>query len=765
MTTLHSLLPRRFLTFFQVTRFGEQGRTDQECEGQRQGGENADTVAVRSDTGDDSDQTTETMLKCLAVVAAHFGILTSVDKLVLEYGQSNERLGFQHLINLAQKLGLRARPERLSLDELLFLRLESPVIVRLDNGNCVVFAGPRKTRDGDRVAIFDPLASDGGPLVLEAERFGERWTGEAIFFQRDYRLVDPDQPFSLRWFVPELLRQGSAFRDIAIGSLSLYVVALAVPIFFQLVIDKVVTHESASTLYVLTSGVMLALLFEATFGFVRQYLLLAASNKIDVRLATRTFSHLLALPIDYFEGSSAGVVVRHMQQVEKIRQFLTGRLFLTLLDACALFVVVPVLLFYSTTLTAIVFVFAVAIAAIVASMIGPFRRRLLELYNAEAQKQAMLVESIHGMRTVKTLAIEPIQRRKWDERTAAAIRTQFRVGKIGISAQAATGFLEKAMVVAIIAFGAQAVFDHAMTIGALIAFQMLSGRIVTPLVQIVSLVQEYQETALSVRMLATVMNHPPEQRRTSGLTPSLTGAVELDRVGFRYAAGGAPVLDRISLKIPAGAVVGVVGKSGSGKTTLTRLVQGLYPVQEGVIRFDGIDIREIDLAHLRRSIGAVLQDSFLFRGTIRENIAATKPSATMQEVVAAAQISGAHEFIERLPQGFDTPIEENAENLSGGQKQRLAIARALLSQPRFLILDEATSALDPESEAIFLTQLGKIRAGRTVLIISHRLTTLVKCDRIVVLDEGRIADVGTHQEVLQRCAIYQRLWAQQTRHL
>ena len=615
------------------------------------------------------------------------------------------------------------------------------------------------------MAIFDPLASDGRPLVLEAERFGERWTGEAIFFQRDYRLVDPDQPFSLRWFVPELLRQGSAFRDIAIGSLSLYVVALAVPIFFQLVIDKVVTHESASTLYVLTSGVMLALLFEATFGFVRQYLLLAASNKIDVRLATRTFSHLLALPIDYFEGSSAGVVVRHMQQVEKIRQFLTGRLFLTLLDACALFVVVPVLLFYSTTLTAIVFVFAVAIAAIVASMIGPFRRRLLELYNAEAQKQAMLVESIHGMRTVKTLAIEPIQRRKWDERTAAAIRTQFRVGKIGISAQAATGFLEKAMVVAIIAFGAQAVFDHAMTIGALIAFQMLSGRIVTPLVQIVSLVQEYQETALSVRMLATVMNHPPEQRRTSGLTPSLTGAVELDRVGFRYAAGGAPVLDRISLKIPAGAVVGVVGKSGSGKTTLTRLVQGLYPVQEGVIRFDGIDIREIDLAHLRRSIGAVLQDSFLFRGTIRENIAATKPSATMQEVVAAAQISGAHEFIERLPQGFDTPIEENAENLSGGQKQRLAIARALLSQPRFLILDEATSALDPESEAIFLTQLGKIRAGRTVLIISHRLTTLVKCDRIVVLDEGRIADVGTHQEVLQRCAIYQRLWAQQTRHL
>jgi subfamily B ATP-binding cassette protein HlyB/CyaB len=398
-------------------------------------------------------------------------------------------------------------------------------------------------------------------------------------------------------------------------------------------------------------------------------------------------------------------------------------------------------------------------------MIGPFRRRLLDLYNAEAEKQAMLVESIHGMRTVKTLAIEPIQRRKWEERTAAAIRMHFQVGRIAISAQAATSLLEKAMIVAIIAFGAQAVFDHQLTIGALIAFQMLSGRVVTPLVQIVSLVQEYQETSLSVRMLASVMNHPREQRRTAGLTPRFSGRIELDRITFRYASSGSPVLDRVSLAIPAGAVVGIVGKSGSGKTTLTRLLQGLYPVQEGVIRFDGVDVREIDLLHLRSNIGAVLQDSFLFRGTVRENIAATKPWASMQEIVTAAQVAGAQEFIERLPQGFDTAIEENAENLSGGQKQRLAIARALLTQPRFLVLDEATSALDPESEAIFLAQLGGIRAGRTVLIVSHRLTTLVRSDLIVVLEDGSVVDTGTHQELVQRCLIYQRLWKQQTRNL
>jgi subfamily B ATP-binding cassette protein HlyB/CyaB len=714
---------------------------------------------------DDAARDAQTGLKCLVALASHFGVVTSLEKLVLEYGLSGQEVGPRQLVNLAQKLGLRARSETLTLEQLASPDRAYPAIAPLDNGNCVVVAGVRETPEGRRVAVFDPLAGHAGLLLLDPNQFAERWTSELILVRRDYRLADQDQPFSLGWFVPELLRQGTAFRDVAVGTVSLYFVALAVPIFFQLVIDKVVTHESYSTLYVLTSGVLLALLFETAFGFVRQYLLLSASNKIDVRLAMRTFGHLLALPIDYFESRSAGVVVRHMQQVEKIRQFLTGRLFLTLLDACALLVVVPILLFYSVPLTTIVFVFAGAIAAIVGSMIGPFRRRLLELYNAEAEKQAMLVEAIHGMRTVKALAIEPIQRRKWDERTAAAIRTQFRVGKIGISAQAATGFLEKAMVVSIIAFGAQSVFDHQMTIGALIAFQMLSGRVVTPLVQIVSLVQEYQEAALSVRMLATVMNHPPEQRRTTGLTPGLTGAIEFDRVSFRYVAGGAPVLDRVSLKIPAGAVVGVVGKSGSGKTTLTRLMQGLYPVQEGVIRFDGIDVREIDLAHLRRNMGAVLQDSFLFRGTIRDNVAATKPWASIQEVIGAAQIAGAQEFIERLPQGFDTPIEENAENLSGGQKQRLAIARALLTQPRYLVLDEATSALDPESEAIFLDQLGRIRAGRTVIIISHRLTTLVKCDRIVVLDEGRIADIGTHQELVQRSAIYQRLWTQQTRHL
>jgi ATP-binding cassette subfamily B protein len=335
-----------------------------------------------------------------------------------------------------------------------------------------------------------------------------------------------------------------------------------------------------------------------------------------------------------------------------------------------------------------------------------------------------------------------------------------------MAAHTAMSFLEKLMTVTVIGVGAHLVFDQSLSVGALIAFQMLSGRVVAPLVQIVALVHEYQETALSVRMLGEIMNRPVEGLRDSGgLEPTLAGKIEFDNVTFRYAAGGPPALDRLSFTLPAGKVLGIVGRSGSGKTTLTRLMQGLYPIQEGVIRFDGIDVREIDLAHLRRQIGVVLQDNFLFRGSVRQNLAVTKPDARFDEIVEAARLAGADEFIERLPQGYDTLLDENGANLSGGQKQRLAIARALLPRPRVLILDEAASALDPESEAIFLANLARLVEGRTVIIVSHRLSTLTRADAIMVLNRGVIADAGPHDVLLKRCAIYAQLWQQQTKHL
>jgi ATP-binding cassette subfamily B protein len=390
------------------------------------------------------------------------------------------------------------------------------------------------------------------------------------------------------------------------------------------------------------------------------------------------------------------------------------------------------------------------------------RSRLAALYAAEGARQGLLVETVHGIRTLKSLAMEPLQRRVWDDRSAQTINTRFKVETISITAQAVTGLLEKLMGVAIIGFGALHVFDGTMTVGVLIAFNMLAGRVSGPLVQIVTMVHEYQEVALSVRMLGEVMNQKVERAgRTEGLRPELVGGIEFENIAFRYRQDDAFALNDLSFAIPSGSVFGVVGRSGSGKSTVTRLIQGLYPVQQGLIRIGGYDVRELDLNHLRRSVGVVLQDSFLFRGTVRENIAAAKPDATFEQVVAAAKLAGAIEFIEQLPRGYDTLIEEGAENFSGGQRQRLSIARALITDPRILILDEATRALDPESEAIVKSSIKGIAAGRTVIIVSHRLSMLTDADAILVMDRGRLVDVGPHSQLVSSCTTYRQLWNQQ----
>jgi ATP-binding cassette subfamily B protein len=705
-------------------------------------------------------------VQCLAAVAHHFGLTLSPDKLLHDYALQNEEPSPEQLVRIAEENGLKAGYQRSDWTHLQKLTGVFPLLARLKNEVWVVVAGLGAGEDGKGVAVVDPQLASPELTIIPPADFCARWQGDIVLVKRVFSATDVEQPFGLRWFIPEIMRQKGAFADIALASLLLMFLALASPIFFQLVIDKVLTHESQSTLTVLTIGILMAIGFESVFIYLRQYLLLGATNKIDMRLTRRAFSHLLSLPISYFESTSAGVVLRHMQQLERIRGFLTGRLFFTLLEAVALFVFTPLLFFYSPTLAVIVLVFAAAMALVVMALIKPFQARLKLLYEAEGQRQALMVETIHGMRTVKSLALEAVRKREWNERSASSIMSHFRVGRISITAQALTHALEKSMIVAVIAVGAQSVFDHTLTVGALIAFQMISGRVVGPLVQIVGLVHEYQETALSVRMLGEIMNHPTEGRRGApGLRPVLQGGITFEQVSFRYPGATQAALDSITLDIRPGMVVGIVGRSGSGKTTLTRLIQGMYGVSGGVIRMDGVDIREIDLPHLRSSIGVVLQDNFMFRGTVRENIAATKPNAGLREIIAAAQAAGADEFIERLPQGYDTLLEENAANLSGGQKQRLSIARAILPMPRILILDEAASALDPESEAIFINNLSRIAVGKTVLMVSHRLSTLVSADAILVFDRGRIADMGNHAELLNRCATYQQLWRQQTSHL
>ena len=713
-----------------------------------------------------ADRFPHSTIQCIAALAQHHRLPVNPERLIEDYALVAEEPTTAMVLRIAADIGLKAKFDKLSWNSLLAQGGVFPLIARMKDGNCVIVMGT-KINGVSQVAILNPMADNPTEvLLIEQNKFCSLWEGDVFMMKRLFSLPEQNVPFGFKWFIPEILKQKAALRDIAIAALAMHLLALASPIFFQLVIDKVLVHQSISTLWVLGVGIVIALFFDSLFGFLRQILTLSATNKIDMRLTRRTFAHLLSLPIDYFETTTAGVITRHMQQVEKIRSFLTGRMFFTVLDATSLLIFLPILFTYSVKLALVTLVFTALIACIVAAMVPTFQRRLNDLYQAEGERQSMMVETIHGMRTVKALAIEPTQRRLWDQRSAQSINMHFRVGKISITGNSITDFLGKLLPVVIIVLGAQEVFDQTLTVGALIGFQMISGRVVAPLIAIVALVNEYQETALSVRMLGEVMNKPSEGRASAGgLRPELAGEISFDEVTFRYPGSSAAALDRASFTIPAGAIVGIVGRSGSGKTTLTKLIQGLYGVQEGIVRFDRTDAREIELAHLRRQIGVVLQENFLFRGSVRDNIAAAKPESTFEEIVAAAEAAGAAEFIERLPQGYNTLLEENASNLSGGQKQRLSIARSLLSKPRILVLDEAASALDPESEAIFIRNLSKIAVGRTVIMISHRLSTLVNAHAILVMQHGRLVDSGPHKELLTRCETYQQLWNQQTSHL
>jgi ATP-binding cassette subfamily B protein len=709
-----------------------------------------------------------TALECLARIAAHHGIDLPVERLRHTYAVDGTPISSTLLLRMAKDAGLRAKKSQFDWDALVQLGEAYPALTHLANGNWIIVSGTALGAEGEElVSVVDPLAErQDEPLLVGKERFCVNWPGETILLKRNSNLAASQQAFGFRWFVPELIREWRLFADVAVAAILLYALGLATPIFFQLVIDKVLVHESFTTLYVLAIGAAAALAFDSIFSFLRRYLLLYATNKVDIRVATKTFAHLLGLPITFFEHISAGVLVKHMQQAARIREFLTGRMFLTMLDALSLFVFIPVLALYSIKLTCLVLAFTGLSGVVVALLMGPFRRRLYDLYQAEGARQALLVETVHGMRTVKSLAMEPLQGKVWDDRCSQSVNMRFGVEKISASAQSVTGLLEKLMTLGIISLGALDVFAGELTIGALVAFNMLAGRVSGPLVQMVTMVHEYQEVALAVKMLGEVMNQKPEREGSrDGLRPDFLGQIQFENVSFRYGPEGAPALDDISFKIEPGTVFGIVGRSGSGKTTLTRLIAGLYPVQQGLLRIDGYDSRELDLVHLRRNLGLVLQDNFLFRGTVRENIACVKRDATFSEVVQAARLAGADEFIERLPRGFDTMLEEDASNLSGGQKQRLAIARALIVNPRVLILDEATSALDSESEMIIRRNLRRIAEGRTVIIVSHRLSMLSDANSILVIDRGRIVDVDRHDRLLSKCTIYRHLWNQQTKQV
>ncbi|MDO9710129.1 peptidase domain-containing ABC transporter [Paracraurococcus lichenis] len=704
-------------------------------------------------------------MRCLFLVAMHHGLQMAPEELPAVEGPDM----LPPVLGAMRRLGLRTRVLRgCGWDQAAGLGSAYPALALRRDGAWVILVHVVPGPDGSQMAaVLDPAQEMAGVQLLPREQFLAGWDGTLVLCRRRApSWAEEDQPFGFRWFLPEIARHRRFLAGVAVAAVLSNLIGFAIPLLFQVLIDKVVAHHSYQTLVVVVLVFALLVLFDGVFAYARQRLMLLACNRMDARLGSRTFRHLLALPLAFFEGNAAGVLARHMQQTEKLRHFLTGRLFQTLLDAALLPVLLVLLALYSGVLTLVVLGFSAAIAAVIGGLVPAFRRRLNLLYAAEGARQAYLVETLHNMRAVKSLVLEPARQRAWDGQVAAAVRGHAEVGRIGAAGTVATGMLERLMQIAVLGIGAVEVFEGRLSIGALVAFTMLSGRVTGPLVQIVALINEYQEAALSLRMLGTVMNARPERSAKQRLArPAITGALRFEGVTFAYPGAATPALGHVSFAVGEGQVIGVVGRSGSGKTTVTRLIQGIHLPQEGLIQLDGVDIRHIDLEHLRRNVGVVLQDNLLFRGTLRDNIAAARPEAPLAEVLEAARLAGADEFIDRLPLAYDTMVEENASNFSGGQRQRIAIARALLTRPRLLIFDEATSALDPESEAIIQANLAEIARGRTMVIVSHRLASLVQSDAILVLEQGRAVDFAPHAQLLERCDIYRHLWQQQTRHL
>lgn len=709
------------------------------------------------------DHTKQTRLYCLSAIAQHHNTQMDLRRVMYEYAVGDGEVRENLFRQIASDYSFKTRKLKLKWKKLLASSSVMPAIAIKKSGTYLVLCGLRKNGEELELVVVDPtedLTPGKQFRFWNREKYEQECTGECILLKKTYSLADENQPFSLRWFIPEFLKLKGVFGQIALMVALLTIFSLIIPLFFQIVVDKVLVNRTYYTLNVLGIGILIAILFNTLVEYVRSYLLLFATNKIDISTATKTFQHLMRLPVDFFERVPSGVLLKHMQQTERIRGFLSGNLFFTVLDLAALCIFIPFLLCYSVQLTLVVLAFSALMALVIASLIKPFQHRLDELYQAEGRRQSMLVEAIHGIRTVKSLALEPVEKRIWDDSTAYAIKSYFRVGKISMTARSLSQMLEMMMTVCVIWYGAYLVFNYSISIGALIAFQMLAGRVTGPLVKMVGLIHEYQQIALSVRMLGVVMNTPPEPRG-GGVRNPLRGEIAFENVTFQYRQDLPQVIKHFNAHIPQGATIGFVGRSGSGKTTLTKLLQGLYPVTTGLVKIDGIDIREIDKSHLRSSIGVVLQENYFFSGTVRENIALTKQNASLEEILYAARLAGADEFIQRLPRGYDTVLEENASNLSGGQKQRLAIARALLTNPPVLIFDEATSALDPESEAVIQRNLKAIASGRTVLIVSHRLSIVSHADQILVLNNGELSDSGTHQELLSRDGIYKEFWCQQ----
>jgi subfamily B ATP-binding cassette protein HlyB/CyaB len=694
---------------------------------------------------------------CLALISQFLRKPAEADVIRHDLGLSTATASGDDIVRAAKRLNLRARAIRPSPKRLD--RLPLPAIAEKADGSFAILGAISK----DKVLLQDPQV--GPPQELTRAEFEARWSGYVILITSRAFEEGSSRRFDFSWFIPEMIRYRRIFAEVLLASFFVQLFGLISPIFFQLVVDKVLVHNGLTTLQVLVVGLAAVSLFEVLLTAIRTYTTAHTTSRIDVALGSKLFHHMLGLPIAYFEARQTGQTVARVHELENIRAFLTGSALTVLLDVFFLFVFLAVMYLYSPWLTLLVVCSIPAYVALSMMVTPEFRRRIEEKFRRGAENQTFLVESIVGVETLKAMAVEPQMQRRWEDQLAGYINAGFRTANLANFASSGAQIINKAVIVATMWVGAKAVLSGDLTIGQLVAFNMLAGRVSSPVLRLAQLWQDLQQVRISVDRLGDILNAPTEVNGGGqGSLRKIVGKVAFDHVTFRYRPGEREILSDVSFEVPPGEIVGLVGPSGSGKSTVAKLLQRLHVPERGRVTIDGVDLALIDPRSLRRQIGVVLQENILFRRTVRENIALADPSLPLERIIEAAKLSGAHEFIVRLKAGYDTVLEERGANLSGGQRQRIAIARALVTNPRILIFDEATSALDYESEYVIQQNMRRMAQGRTVFIIAHRLAALRDATRIITIEAGRLTEQGTHEELLRKNGRYAQLHRLQAGH-
>jgi subfamily B ATP-binding cassette protein HlyB/CyaB len=688
-------------------------------------------------------------LTALVLIARFHGIAADAAQLRHTAALGGAPFSATDLVQSARSIGLKARVVVLRIDRLAKAPL--PALAFDKEGRHFIIARV----DGPKILILEP--ADPAPRLISEADLDDRANGDLILFASRASLSGELARFDFSWFIPAIVKYRRLLLEVLLVSIVLQVFGLVTPLMFQVVMDKVLVNRAFSTLNVVCIALLASGLFEALLTGLRNYVLSHTTNRIDVELGARLFRHLLALPIAYFTSRRVGDTVARVRELENIRSFLTGQALTAVIDLLFSIVFIAVMCLYSVWLTLIVVISLPVYAAISALLNPVLRARLNEKFSRGADNQAFLVETVSGAETVKAMALEPQFTRRWDSQLAAYVATSFRVNTIGNVGQQLIQVVGKLVTVATLFFGAKLVIESRLTVGQLIAFNMMSQHVAAPVLRLAQLWQDFQQVGISMGRLGDILNTRSEIPASRQAAPALKGEISFEEVRFRYRPDGPLILDGITLHIRPGEVIGIVGRSGSGKSTLTKLLQRLYVPEHGRVKIDGIDLLLADPAWLRRQIGVVLQENLLFNRSVRENIAVTDPGLSLDAVMHAAQLAGAHEFITELAEGYDTIVGEHGSTLSGGQRQRLAIARALVTNPRILIFDEATSALDFETERVIQNNMRAMCVGRTVIIIAHRLTAVRHADHIIALDKGRIVESGTHTELVDKGGYYAHL--------